>query len=415
MKNTIILTEQVGFDVIKLNTQISYIDWDIFTKAASNNNYVSTSIAAKSDELLPLPNNTLYKNITISMPECKATLRLALHPSSGAGAHSLNSLELHVRPSCDYIGNLMNYTVSEALENALYVIQYIANNYGITINTRELAIYSAEINLNIVSNYDFSEIMRLLYVYRCSSTPDLTHSKYTQTNSITNETLPLEILSQNNHMRFKIYDKSLETIANSKDNISALSEKIIRVEFTLKTTKQVSHYFKDRNLVSLSQDELEQVFLQLVDKYYIQPLRKYESVRTRILEDYFSTIDINNKNWKNHLSQFLLSHEIINDGEYLLIDYLELDYYVQLIPAKSVKKNHKRITQSIISNLIRETKQLMSPMNRDIHYFFLTHLQLQSSKYGNQFPLEIYYSNSPQERIELPQIKDCHGIDTRNS
>ena len=144
----------------------------------------------------------------------------------------------------------------------------------------------------------------------------------------------------------KVYDKSADIQNELKNHIDTTSQ-LTRIEFVIKDSKEVYVYFNQKtNLFEMNQDDVENAFHKLSDKFIRKPLNKYYDKWNLALEKYFENVDINKPGWKKTVVMEL-DKVVKQEFESLIIPRSELSRYVSYIKADSIKKNRARIVNDL--------------------------------------------------------------------
>lgn len=262
---------------------------------------------------------------------------------------------------------------------------------GIKIDLDHIMLHSVELNLTFEMPYPFEVVRRAIKCYEGSLPRNYTVNQNAKdTTSKTGKGkngAPTELSVQNkSSITAKFYNKGVETEKEDNKNGGGKSLYMLehnysrncclcRVEFTLKKANVLKRYFGSLNLMELTQDDLDNAFLALVERMYVEPYKKFCQKRTEYLKEYVSKLDTGRSSkWRSKFTNDLMDNCPIIDEKYRgflpegvpLVWDVDIDFTDEVLDCNPTFSRHKsRYRREIkklfeMSDVYKENKILYS-------------------------------------------------------
>lgn len=365
---------KIGFDKIKVSVHVVRVDWNTLDEMISESKNLKSEIKVsyvnEKEEALAICQDQNHEHLFKSIIIIRNNNKLSIRKCNIPNCRDICVLEVCIPPMNNHevLGNINNLNAEDE-KARVREIMHTMENYGIYLDPDSAIIKEAEININICYNgYEeqferFSEVLRPFRIglngcfifsdYSQPSTSDMitmsigTKKGKTTINSGIKKTDKTSFNAQSNSIKIKVYDKSREVIDKSKGAIASLTS-IYRIEFAIMEPNEIPVYLSKNNLFDITQDNLESAFHKLAERFIKKPLETYYNGMNRLLEEYFGSINVKERDWRKKLIM-TIDKILVSSDAFLIISIDELNRYVSYIPSKSIKKNRSSIVKSLIS------------------------------------------------------------------
>ena len=305
-----------GFQIIDYDTNI--IMKHPNAKIRSHDNQITVTV--KKDKYFDLLKMTIKNK-----DECKTSYVL---------------LELSVQNSNGT--NLYSKTYSEYDDYLQCLIGYLAEEYGITLDSSESYVVSIELNRNAILQNPYKTYYRVFELFF-----DFLPKQYTTTHLFYKKSKKnseaITYCNQSSNKKVIFYNKSNQLEETSK-GIEGIPPNILRVEFRLKR-KMVKTVFGTNKWRMLNDSIIDKAFCNLFSKRFEKPYRSWESKIKRML----LKIDENKKS----IDKFL-KISMNEECEFGIPKILDLEQVIWILDGSN--KNHYRTKKEIYreQSLIRK-------------------------------------------------------------
>ncbi len=304
----------IGFDLVKMNLypwRTGFADWDrVHELVASGEIKASKPATANEDALLELVGNRWYSFLSIDLSKYE---HLKMQKSN-LGKGDFCILEMHVEPEVEGFGNLNNYKCEELQGRVLRILDRLSDYYGLRFEKGTVNLNAVEINKNLTEYIERDTLNFKYYTWLCSPFQFYLDENWKSENwhiskqgfDLGNYDLGLRSITTT--LKIHLYDKSYQTQDENKHIVEMTP--VTRVEIGIQKKNQIESHFPTANLMELNQNDVENAFIGLFEKYITDNLYKYHQELDDILCEYFRKIDMSDRKWKIKLVQ----SQILCDG-----------------------------------------------------------------------------------------------------
>lgn len=383
------IPRRVGFDKVVLSVVLLSINWEVFDEALKllgGHTKVTARDCRKKEKVLQICQNEeqrhWYSSIIVNMGSNTFTVRRCNLP----GRRDICLLEAVINPIPDHeiLGNIHNLTCKAEQERIRELMTRL-EMVGIVVDQKQAYLHDVEINVNLfimAASGGFEGAMEIFRPYRLFLSTNFRNSDFWENgednifiynlhgpklkadNVNINKPYPTSFNTTSKTIDIKVYDKGYETIVKSKGKIDWISP-ITRIEFLIKGEKENRLYFRETNIFKLTQQDVVHAFQDLFRSFIRNPLKQYYTNINVVLEKYFEKINIHQYAWRKNLVIDIAKLIDQADG-YFVCTYHDLSRYVSYIPAKSVKINRARITNSLKKEIIESGMMKMRIEDTDV-------------------------------------------------
>ncbi len=376
------LREQVGFDKMQFQVMIDEVD---MTKLE----HAETDLQQESYDCLPrvltdhtndrdlndrplrlpgIPSEThTFKRIEVTLSH-HVTFKFQRNNSSD-NRGDIYILETTVEPDegHEILGNFRNYSYDEMKAVILQAMDELEELTGIKVDRQEVRINQAEINLTFRQNCRFDYLLRSVSYYQAFCREGYQTEKHFAEMDDKDAYEPLRttgMTTKNKTVAVKLYDKKEETkkyalekylmkVDMDADFIEG-NYSIVRLEFAIRTQRQIERYFHETNFMSMSQNMIEVIYQELVHHFFEVTYKKYAKMSQEILKKIVANLDTSREgNWRLQLVKDVLSQEIVQQSTPALLAEMDIDD--EVLKANRTFSMHPRKYRGEIRELLEES------------------------------------------------------------
>lgn len=387
------LPRKIGFDRVVVSLEVTSIDWNMLDIVYASETGMPRSLSLfecrSQEKCLAIcaaeDQQHWYSSIKVQVASNTFTMKKCNLP----GCRDICLFEICIPPieGHECLGNIHNLSCEQEKLRVREMMDEL-ERYGIFCNRDYAVLKQAEINVNIflvANNVGFKDAVEMLRPHRHgldrfhfsdyaakleNNDREYTIFKVDEAGRPWVKTLGIKERSRTSFnsvgrsLVIKVYDKAAETIEKSGGFIEFVSP-ITRIEFFISAPNLIPYYFGQENLFEMTQDDIENAFHHLADKFIRRPLMEYYSKITYGFEKYFESIDINEFAWRKNVVM-TMDNTIKKTDDFYIIPYEELVRYVGLIQAPSIKKNRARIAKELKEEFRKRNAQCIRITNEDI-------------------------------------------------
>ena len=247
---------------------------------------------------------------------------------------------------------------------------YLLDEYDIKININKAKFNYIEMTRNFNVNYRFVEYGRVLesIYYLAPKTIRKPNAKGLEDGAKTDTIYGVyydEVILGNDSIEEIIYNKTKQL--KEKEDID-LAIDFMRVEYKLIDMRKCIHYFGDRTIYEIEDDELRDIFIARVTKDLITPYEEYiygngkkrkKSLYKKMLEQAKTREVYKNSQGKyksGWAKDFMLDMCSLEDLEVGIVYMQDIEICLQVIEKIVGKKNYQRTYKSLLSRIDERPK-----------------------------------------------------------
>lgn len=199
-------------------------------------------------------------------------------------------------------GNLQNTSIETCKERIITIKEYLADKYGVFIETEEVRISKMEINVTFKIQESFFKYHRVLNLMMYNLPDYYRKISEVKKKNIKDKRMESETFYRgNNSMQIKIYDKKRQL----SDTIGYSTEdELMRIEYTLLSAQKVREVFGTSRLSDIKDSQIRQYYIKQFNKLFE---RRYRMWRDKNQNWLYQRIVFHKKQSRNNWQINLLS------------------------------------------------------------------------------------------------------------
>ena len=305
-----------GFDLVKCKVYVKNIQWDVLESIISSSNghihtdspspedHIKYTYTSQKGQLLCIPGNKQFSAIIIKYLDFTLKLQAANIQIKANKVSDTMQLCIYEKPVNPHLGNIDNYSCF-SLQSRIHSIMDSLEVYGIYLDREHVTLNYVEINHNYVFETDhFLSYFNTAFSslpHRFSILP-----KY-EPWGFCGVTDQLGIFANSSTICIHVYEKIME-LESSNNKLYICSPKhIYRVEFVIKTPKQISRWLGSDNPFDIEQVTVDTAFINLLNKYVIDMYTAHFNRFYDFVVDTFNT-DTTKKHWSDDYIRDLVTY-----------------------------------------------------------------------------------------------------------